>query len=95
LKIREMIVEDLEFVNYVRNHNSTRFRLENFEKISIESTRKWFLETHPSWKIIEVSDNPVGYLRTSSDTGKTICIGCDIHPDHRRNGYAKMHIRNI
>ena len=79
----------MHFVNTVRNHESTRVRLKNTSEISLEKTYKWFEIEKPQWKIIEVNNTPVGYFRFSQNTGETICMGCDIHPDHRRRGYAK------
>ena len=32
-----------------------------------------------------VDNIPVGYIRTNGSD-----IGCDIHPNHRKKGYAKM-----
>jgi len=89
LILRKIKREDLVFVNEIRNDESTRNRLKNPEKISIEKTYEWFDKSDPGWFIIEVKNTPIGYIRTSSDTGETICIGCDIHPDHRRQGYAR------
>ena len=80
---------DLVFVNNLRNHDLTRYRLKNPNLISMEETHKWFKTTKPQWYIILIDEQKVGYIRTSSDSGETICIGCDIHPDHRRKGYAK------
>jgi predicted acetyltransferase len=37
------------------------------------------------WYIIEVIQERVGYIRTNGDE-----IGCDIHPNFRRKGYARM-----
>lgn len=90
MKIKNMKKSDLIFVNEVRNDYSTRKNLKNSKKISLESTIEWFETKKPKWKIIEVNNEKVGYLRTSSDTGESICIGCDIAPQHRRKGYAKL-----
>ena len=48
----------------------------------------WFDRSAPRWYIIYLNEDRVGYIRTSDDTGKSLCIGCDIHPDHRRKGIA-------
>lgn len=87
--LRDMEKEDLKFVNEIRNHNSTRFKLKNPELISLEATLEWFDNKKPAWKIIEVNKEKVGYLRTSADSGESICIGCDIHPEKRRKGFAE------
>jgi len=89
LEMFPMKEEDLFFVNTTRNIPSTRQRLENDKIISIENTKKWFLEKSPKWFIISLDSKKVGYFRTSDDTGKSICIGCDIHPENRRMGIAK------
>ena len=90
---------DLEFVNNIRNHNTTRSMLENNNIISYNDTLSWFINSSPSWLIIEDNKDKVGYIRTSDDTGNSICIGCDIHPKKRRMGYAfyayKLVIENL
>ena len=88
VEINPMVEKDLPFVNETRNIESTRRWLENDSIISLEDTVKWFREKKPHWYIISSNFVNVGYLRTSDDTGKSICIGCDIHPDFRRRGYA-------
>ena len=88
MKLRQMERDDLEFVNNTRNHITTRLHLENNNEITLVDTVHWFNTVKPVWYIIEVNNDKVGYLRTSSDSGDTICIGCDIHPKHRRKGYA-------
>lgn len=80
---------DLEFVNNIRNDITTRKNLRNSDLISLEETLKWFHDRKPMWFIIKVGGDRVGYMRTSLNTGESICIGCDIHPDHRGKGYAK------
>mgnify|MGYP001285817022 CR=1 FL=1 len=89
LEIRKMIFDDLVFVNNVRNSKLTRHMLEDSREISLEETERWFLSKNPEWFVIESNDQPVGYIRTSDNTGKSICIGCDIDPDQRRKGFAK------
>ena len=78
--------KDLSFLLEVRNDKSTRFFLENDSIFSLEECEKWFKDTNPEWFIILSEDGQkVGYLRTNGDE-----IGCDIHPNFRRNGYARM-----
>ena len=99
LALRKMQRKDLEFVNNIRNHNTTRSMLENNNIISYSDTLSWFLNSSPDWLIIEDKKEKVGYIRTSDDTGNSICIGCDIHPEKRRMGYAfyayKLVIENL
>ena len=42
----------------------------------------------PKWLSIFKKDKLVGYIRTSHDTGESLCIGCDVHPDMRGKGIA-------
>lgn len=77
--------EYLEFLLEVRNHESTRQFLENDSIFTIEECRQWFSNLQSPWYIILVDGNPVGYVRTNRNE-----IGCDIHPNHRRKGYAKL-----
>lgn len=74
----------LDFLLEVRNHDSTRKFLENNSIFNIEQCKEWFLNLKSPWFIIMVNDEPVGYIRTNGSD-----IGCDIHPNHRRKGYAK------
>lgn len=92
VKLRIMTETDLSFVNMIRNREDTRAHLRDTREISLDETVMWFNEYKPKWYIIEDkerADERVGYVRTSKDTGESICVGCDIHPDMRRSGYAK------
>ena len=85
IRLRNLVVEDLPFLLEVRNDNSTRVNLENDSVFDIESCNEWFINNKPVWFIIlNSNDEKVGYIRTNGDE-----VGCDIHPKHRRNGYAK------
>ena len=77
--------EYLEFLLEVRNHESTRQFLENDSVFTIDECKGWFSNLKSPWYIILADDSPVGYFRTNGDE-----IGCDIHPDYRRRGYARM-----
>jgi len=90
IKLIDMTEHDLFFINTIRNNESTRSQLMCNNLISIEETIIWFKTMSPKWFIINIDNKQVGYMRISRDTGKTICIGCDIHPDYRRKGYAKV-----
>ncbi len=85
MNLRPLLESDLPFVLEVRNHESTRKNLENDSEFTLEESLKWFKENNPKWFVIEVSKHTVGYIRTNNDE-----VGCDIHPDHRRRGYAKI-----
>lgn len=90
IRLRELTENDLSFLLEVRNHESTRQFLENDSIFSIEQCKEWFQSLKSPWYIILVDDNPVGYIRTNGNE-----IGCDIHPDHRRKGYANIAYKKI
>ena len=78
--------KDLSFLLEIRNDDTTRFNLENDNLFSLEECEKWFKETNPKWFIIlSEHGEKVGYLRTNGAE-----VGCDIHPNFRRQGYARM-----
>lgn len=85
VNLRPLIESDLEFLLEVRNDDSTLQFLENNSKFSLEESKIWFNNVKPNWFIIEINRVSVGYIRTSGDE-----VGCDIHPNFRRRGYAKM-----
>ena len=85
MNFRPLLESDLPFLLEVRNHESTRKNLENDSEFTLEESLKWFRENNPKWFVIEIDKHTVGYIRTSNDE-----VGCDIHPDHRRRGYAKI-----
>ena len=75
----------LEFLLEVRNDESTRSMLEVHKVFTLEECKKWFSYLQTTWFIIENEvGEPVGYFRIFGDE-----IGCDIHPNHRRKGYAR------
>ena len=84
MNLRQLTIWDLQFLLQVRNDETTRMNLENDSVFTLEQCAEWFLDTHPKWYIIEVNDDSVGYIRTNGDV-----VGMDIHPNHRRNGYAR------
>jgi RimJ/RimL family protein N-acetyltransferase len=85
IKLRLLTENDLSFLLEVRNDESTRQFLEHDSKFTLKEALKWFRQNNPKWFIIEINRFPVGYIRTNRDE-----IGCDIHPNFRRKGYAKM-----
>ncbi len=84
IELRQLRIDDLEFLLEVRNDDSTRVNLENDKIFNIDDCTKWFLTTNPLWYVILNNGDKVGYLRTNGDE-----VGCDIHPKYRRNGYAR------
>ena len=85
VNLRPLVESDLEFLLEVRNHPSTWGNLEDSSEFSLEDCKAWFKNTQPKWFIVEVNRYPVGYIRTNKDE-----VGCDIHPNFRRRGYARM-----
>jgi ribosomal protein S18 acetylase RimI-like enzyme len=85
MKLRKLEIKDLNFLLEVRNNDSTRKFLENDSIFTYDECLNWFKTNNPLWYIIEVNDKPVGYIRTNGEE-----VGCDIHPDFRRMGFAKM-----
>jgi hypothetical protein len=84
VKLIPLSKEHLSFLLEVRNHETTKYNLQNNSVFNLEQCQKWFETLKYSWYIILNDDIPVGYIRTNGSE-----IGCDIHPNHRRNGYAK------
>ena len=83
--LRPLSKEDLPFLLEVRNDYSTRNNLENNSIFTLDQCQNWFNNLKSPWYIIEVNRVSVGYFRTNGDE-----VGCDVHPDFRRKGYAKM-----
>lgn len=86
IHLRPLKLDDLNFLLEVRNNESTRKFLENDSVFTIEECTEWFIKTNPKWYIIiNESNQRVGYFRTNGYE-----VGCDIHPKHRRKGYARL-----
>ena len=83
--LRKLTVDDLNFLIEVRNDESTRKFLENDSEFTSDECKSWFESNNPLWFIIEVNEESVGYIRTNGDE-----VGCDIHPDFRKKGYARQ-----
>lgn len=90
LSIGWMTFEDLPFLIEVRN--ACRFHLHDDKKVSLHDSVQWWQQQDPMFMIIQLHKGniPVGYIRTShlDMRNKRVMIGLDIHPDHRRQGYA-------
>ncbi len=83
--LKPLTENDLPFLLEVRNDESTRQFLEHDSKFTLKEALKWFRGGQPEWFIIEINRTPIGYIRTNGDE-----VGCDIHPNFRRRGYAKI-----
>jgi len=81
-----LMENDLEFLLEVRNDESTRNQLKDNTIYNLEECKEWFKNLKSFWWIIckEETFEKVGYFRTEGNV-----IGCDIHPNHRRRGYAR------
>jgi ribosomal protein S18 acetylase RimI-like enzyme len=85
ITLRNLRLDDLNFLLEVRNDDLTRKFLENNSMFTYEECEKWFNENKPKWFIIEINQKSIGYIRTNGNE-----VGCDIHPNFRRMGYAKQ-----
>ena len=85
MDIRPLNIDDLQFLLEIRNNESTRYNLENDNIFTLKECQNWFGKLKSPWYIIEVMGLNVGYIRTNGDE-----IGCDIHPNFRRKGYARI-----
>jgi GNAT superfamily N-acetyltransferase len=86
LKLIPLAEDHLEFLLEVRNDDSTRHFLGNNSVFTLENCKNWFKTLEPGWFLITFNDEWVGYLRSNLN-GE---VGLDIHPNHRKKGYAKM-----
>ncbi len=82
--LRPLTINDIDFLLEVRNDDTTRVFLENDSQFTRKQCIEWFEITKPQWLIIEVDNKSVGYLRTNGDE-----VGCDIHPNFRKKGFAR------
>ena len=85
VKLRPLTINDLSFLLETRNDDSTRFYLEDDSVFNFEECKEWFKTLTSPWFIIEINNIRVGYLRTKDNE-----VGCDIHPNFRKKGYARM-----
>lgn len=76
--------EHLEFLLQIRNDDSTRFQLENNNVFTLDQCKEWYSKLTDKWKLIKVGGVNVGYVRLNGTD-----IGIDIHPHHRKRGYAR------
>ena len=85
VRLHPLEKKHLEWLLQIRNHESTRSQLENDSIFTLEECEEWFDKLDSPWYVVVDEDlYHVGYFRTDGDI-----IGCDIHPDFRRRGYAR------
>ena len=85
ITLKPLKKDNLRFLLLVRNEESTRTQLKNDVSFTLDECEDWFEKMKPNWLMIYNKNNEeVGYLRIDGDL-----IGCDIHPDFRRKGYAR------
>ena len=85
INLRSLTINDLSFLLETRNDDSTRFYLEDDSVFNLEECKEWFKTLTSPWFIIEINNIRVGYIRTKDNE-----MGCDIHPNFRKKGYARM-----
>ena len=86
-----MTEDDLPFVHAVRNDETTRRWLHHDQAFSLDDMRRWYFDERPRWLVVRNSQGlRTGYVRTShwDLQAASVCVGCDIHPEFRRQGYA-------
>jgi RimJ/RimL family protein N-acetyltransferase len=81
LRIQRMTIEDVPFVNSIRNLYCADF-LHNSRTFTDEQALSWFITSNPEFYIISIDNERIGYFRTSnhSKENRNIYIGADIHP---------------
>jgi ribosomal protein S18 acetylase RimI-like enzyme len=85
ITLKPLRQDNLRFLLLVRNEESTRTQLGDDSSFTLDECEDWFEKMKPKWLMIYNENNEeVGYIRTNGDE-----IGCDIHLDFRRKGYAR------
>ena len=91
IRLHPLEKKHLEWLLKIRNHESTRSQLKNDTIFTLEECEKWFETLESPWYVIMDEDLYwVGYVRTNGDE-----VGCDIHPDYRRRGYARQAYKEL
>jgi len=86
-----MMKLDGEFVLEIRNDDSTRSKLHNSSKFTLEQFNSFYEAKKPYWLIASCNGEDFGYFRTDhvDKENKSIQVGMDIHPDKRGKGLAR------
>ncbi len=90
ITLRHLVESDLPLVHHIRNHPDTLPFLHDQRSFSITDTIAWYHASNPKWLAIENDQTAVGYVRMSDHDvrNRNVKIGIDIHPQHRRQGFA-------
>ena len=91
IDIREMEETDGDFVLKIRNDDSTRMKLHNSEKFTLEQFSDFYKTKKPYWFIASCKEGDFGYFRTDyvDRDNQSIQVGMDIHPKYRGRGLAR------
>ena len=97
INVREMVEADGEFVLEIRNDDSTRSRLHNPSKFTLDQFSCFYKSKSPWWLIVSCDGEDFGYFRTDyvDRKNKSIQVGMDIHPNHRGKGLAKPSYKKL
>lgn len=89
ITFRLLQIEDLAFLNEVRNHCAPEY-LHDSRIFTLDQTIDWFNKTSPKYYIILNDGMRVGYFRLSnfSTQNNNLYVGADIHPSYWRRGLA-------
>lgn len=81
MKFTKLSIDDLQFLNEVRNIYAEEF-LHDSRKFTIDETFLWFNLNSPDYWIIWKNVERIGYFRLNnySEQNLNIHIGADIHP---------------
>lgn len=90
LYFKKITLNDVEFVNNIRNNYAEEF-LHDSRKFSLKESYEWYEKYKPDYWIIFNDDKKIGYFRLSNHSviNKNIYIGADIAPQYRNLGYGK------
>ncbi len=96
VSMRQLDQTDLEWVRSLRNDQSTWSNLGNPLMVSDSQQEDWFSglskDRFRMYFVVQSSELPIGLIRfTQIDwVNRSICIGADVHPKWRSQGYGKQ-----
>lgn len=96
VNLRKAEITDGSFILEIRNDPTTINCLHDNRIFDLNNFKFWFKSNKPQWYIITNEKNiDVGYVRTKLLDRHNLQIGADIHPSHRRKGYATKAYKKI